>query len=200
MNIPSLENLTARLNRLPGIGIKTAQRLAYHVLTLSPEDVEGLASALVDAKRKIHYCPVCGNFTEGELCDICADVKRDRSVICVVKDARDVGVLEHMREYRGLYHVLGGTLSPMDGIGPDDIRIKELLSRIEKDGGDKVKEVILATNPDVEGEATAAYIAKLLKPSLVRVTRIAHGIPIGGNLEYVDEITLFKAIENRREL
>ena len=197
MGIGSLENLTARLNRLPGIGIKTAQRLAYHILTLSQEDVEGLASALVEAKTRIHYCPVCGNFTEDEVCFVCADQKRDRSVICVVKDARDVSYMERMREYHGLYHVLGGTLSPMDGVGPEDIRIEELLTRV-KEG--EVKEVILATNPDVEGEATAAYIAKLLKPLGVRTTRIAHGIPIGGNLEYVDEITLFKAMENRREV
>ena len=197
MGTPSLENLTARLNRLPGIGIKTAQRLAYHILSLSEEDVEGLASALTEAKKRIRYCPVCGNFTEDELCSVCADVKRDRGVICVVKDARDVSYMERMREYRGLYHVLGGTLSPMDGVGPDDIRIKELMARV-KEG--EVREVILATNPDVEGEATAAYIAKQLKPLGVKTTRIAHGIPIGGNLEYVDEITLFKAIENRREV
>ena len=197
MGTPSLENLTARINRLPGIGIKTAQRLAYHILSLSEEDVEGLASALTEAKKRIRYCPVCGNFTEDELCSVCADVKRDRGVICVVKDARDVSYMERMREYRGLYHVLGGTLSPMDGVGPDDIRIKELMARV-KEG--EVREVILATNPDVEGEATAAYIAKQLKPLGVKTTRIAHGIPIGGNLEYVDEITLFKAIENRREV
>ena len=197
MSTKSLEILTARLNRLPGIGIKTAQRLAYHILTLPDEEVEGLSSALTDAKRQIHYCPVCGNFTEDEVCEVCADQKRDRSVICVVKDARDVSYLERMREYRGLYHVLGGTLSPMDGVGPDDIRINELIERV-KEG--EVKEVVLATNPDVEGEATAAYIAKQLKPMGVKTTRIAHGIPIGGNLEYVDEITLFKAMENRREV
>ena len=197
MSIHSLENLIARLNRLPGIGVKTAERLAYHILSLSEEDVEGLASALTEAKKRIRYCPVCGNFTEDELCSVCADVKRDRGVICVVKDARDVSYMERMREYRGLYHVLGGTLSPMDGVGPDDIRIKELMARV-KEG--EVREVILATNPDVEGEATAAYIAKQLKPLGVKTTRIAHGIPIGGNLEYVDEITLFKAIENRREV
>lgn len=197
MSIRSLENLASRLNRLPGIGVKTAERLAYHILTLKDEDVEGLATALTDAKRSIHPCPVCGAYTEDELCSICADAKRDGSVICVVKDARDVSYMERMREYRGLYHVLGGTLSPMDGIGPDDIRIAELLERVRKGG---VSEVILATNPDVEGEATASYIMRLLKPLGVRVTRIAHGIPIGGNLEYVDEITLFKAIENRREM
>ncbi|MBQ3850035.1 MAG: recombination protein RecR [Clostridia bacterium] len=197
MSTASIDNLTARLNRLPGIGIKTAQRLAYHILTLSNEDVEGLSSALLNAKRSVHYCPVCGNFTENDICDICANEKRDKSVICVVKDARDVSYLERMREYRGCYHVLGGTLSPMDGVGPDDIRIKELVERVENG---KVNEVILATNPDVEGEATASYIAKLLKPFGVKTTRIAHGIPIGGNLEYVDEITLFKAMENRREV
>ena len=197
MSTASIDNLTARLNRLPGIGIKTAQRLAYHILTLSNEDVEGLSSALLNAKRSVHCCPVCGNFTENDICDICANEKRDKSVICVVKDARDVSYLERMREYRGCYHVLGGTLSPMDGVGPDDIRIKELVERVENG---KVNEVILATNPDVEGEATASYIAKLLKPFGVKTTRIAHGIPIGGNLEYVDEITLFKAMENRREV
>lgn len=197
MGVRSLENLTSRLNRLPGIGVKTAERLAYHILSLPKEDVEGLCLALTEAKNKIHYCPVCGNYTEDELCDICSDNKRDGSLICVVKDARDVSYMERVREYRGLYHVLGGTLSPMDGVGPEDIRIDELITRV-KDGG--VKEVILATNPDVEGEATAGYIAKLLKPLGVKATRIAHGIPIGGNLEYVDEMTLFKAMENRREL
>ncbi|MCR5809024.1 MAG: recombination mediator RecR [Clostridiales bacterium] len=197
MSTPSLENLIARLNRLPGIGIKTAQRLAYHILTLPEEEAEGLSSAIITAKKAIKYCPVCGNFTEEELCSICADPKRDKSVICVVRDARDVSYMERMREYRGGYHVLGGTLSPMDGVGPDDIRIAELLERVKKG---EVREVILATNPDVEGEATAAYIAGKLKPMGVRTTRIAHGIPIGGNLEYVDEITLYKAIENRREV
>jgi recombination protein RecR len=197
MSTPALENLVARLNRLPGIGIKTAQRLAYHILSLPEEEVAGLASALTEAKQRIRYCPVCGNFTEDELCSVCADSKRDRSVVCVVKDARDVSYLERMREYRGLYHVLGGTLSPMDGVGPEDIRINELIERVR---GGKAAEVILATNPDVEGEATASYIAKQLKPLGVKTTRIAHGIPIGGNLEFVDEITLFKAIENRREV
>lgn len=197
MSIRSLENLASRLNRLPGIGVKTAERLAYHILTLKDEDAEGLANAITDAKRSIHPCPVCGGYTEDELCSICADRKRDGSVICVVKDARDISYMERMREYRGLYHVLGGTLSPMDGVGPDDIRIAELVGRVKAGG---VNEVILATNPDVEGEATASYIMRQLKPLGVRVTRIAHGIPIGGNLEYVDEITLFKAIENRREM
>ncbi|MBQ1684102.1 MAG: recombination protein RecR [Clostridia bacterium] len=197
MSTPSLENLAARLNRLPGIGIKTAQRLAYHILDLPEEDVEGLSSALLDAKRRIRYCPVCGNFTEDELCSVCADAKRDGSVICVVENARDVSFMERMREFHGKYHVLGGTLSPMDGVGPEDIRIAELVERV-KTG--EVKEVILATDPDVEGEATAAYIAKRIKPLGVKTTRIAHGIPIGGDLEYVDEMTLYKAMENRREV
>ncbi len=197
MSTPSLENLAARLNRLPGIGIKTAQRLAYHILDLPEEDVEGLSSALLDAKRRIRYCPVCGNFTEDELCSVCADAKRDGSVICVVENARDVSFMERMREFHGKYHVLGGTLSPMDGDGPEDIRIAELVERV-KTG--EVKEVILATDPDVEGEATAAYIAKRIKPLGVKTTRIAHGIPIGGDLEYVDEMTLYKAMENRREV
>ena len=197
MGIRSLENLTARLNRLPGIGIKTAERLAYHILTLPQEDVEGLASALYEAKRSIHFYPVCGNFTEDAVCSICADPKRDRSVICVVKSARDISYMERMREFKGVYHVLGGTLSPMDGIGPDDLRIKELLARVK---GGKVKEIILATNPDIEGETTANYLAKLLKPLGVKTTRIAHGVPIGGSLEFVDGLTLFKAMEYRREM
>ncbi len=197
MSTPLIDNLANWLNRLPGIGVKTAQRLAYHVLSMPEEDVRRLASALVDARENVKYCPRCGNFTEGELCAVCSDAKRDPTVVCVVRDARDVAFMERMREYRGLYHVLGGTLSPMDGVGPENIRIAPLLERVGNEG---VKEVILATNPDVEGEATAAYIARLLKPTGVCVTRIAHGIPIGGNLEYVDEITLFKAIENRREV
>lgn len=197
MSTRSLDNLIARLNRLPGVGVKTAQRLAFHVLSMPAEEVEGLSSALLEAKSRIHYCPVCGNYTEEELCEICSDNRRDRSLICVVRDARDVSHLERMREYRGCYHVLGGTLSPMDGVGPDDIRIAELISRV-KEG--EVKEVILATNPDVEGEATASYIAGKLKELGVKATRIAYGIPIGGNLEYVDEMTLFKAMENRREV
>ena len=197
MSTPALENLVARLNRLPGIGIKTAQRLAYHILSLPEEEVAGLASALTEAKQRIRYCPVCGNFTEDELCSVCADLKRDRSVVCVVKDARDVSYMERMREYRGLYHVLGGTLSPMDGIGPDDIRIKELMDRV-KTG--EIGEVILATNPDVEGEATASYLSRLIKPMDIKVTRIAHGVPVGGELEYTDEITLLRAFEGRREV
>ena len=156
-----------------------------------------LASAITDARDKVHYCAVCGNYTDVEPCAICADEQRRGDIICVVEDAKDVLAMEKMREFRGTYHVLGGTISPMDGIGPDDIRIKELLQRIDEGG---VSEVILATNPDVEGEATAVYISKLLKQRGVKATRIAHGIPIGGNLEYVDEMTLLKAMEGRREM
>lgn len=193
----SIDKLITSLNRLPGIGIKTAQRLAYHIIAMPEDMVFALADSISEAKKRVHYCPVCGNYTEDEICDICSDLKRSSEVLCVVKDARDVIFMERMREFNGRYHVLGGVLSPMDGIGPDKIRISELLARVERE---QVKEVILATNPDVEGEATASYIAKLLKPTGVLVTRIAHGIPIGGNLEYVDEMTLFKAMENRREV
>ncbi len=193
----SLELLIARLNRLPGVGIKSAQRLAFHIIAMPEEDVSALTEAITDAKSKVHFCPVCGNYTENELCEVCADPKRSAELICVVESARDVLFMERIHEFRGKYHVLGGVLSPMDGVGPDQLRIAELLERVEKDGA---KEVILATNPDVEGEATANYIARLIKPLGVRVSRIAHGIPIGGNLEYVDEITLSKSIENRREM
>lgn len=189
--------MVSRLNRLPGIGIKSAQRLAFHIISMDESDVGALADALVNAKKRIRFCPVCGNYTENEICDICADAKRSSDVLCVVESARDVLFMERIHEFRGRYHVLGGVLSPMEGVGPDQLRIKELIERVEKDG---VGEVILATNPDVEGEATASYIAKQLKPLGVRVSRIAHGIPIGGNLEYVDEITLSKSIENRREM
>ncbi|HAY20358.1 MAG TPA: recombination protein RecR [Clostridiales bacterium] len=193
----SLDRLISRLNRLPGIGIKTAQRLAYHIISLSDEEAAALANSIEDAHRLVHFCPICGNYTENEVCEICSDPKRSSDTLCVVKDARDVIFMERMREYHGRYHVLGGVLSPMDGIGPEMLRINELCKRIECE---KVKEVILATNPDVEGETTANYIAKLLKPLGVRVTRIAHGIPIGGSLEYIDEVTLLRSIENRREM
>ena len=193
----SLDRLISRLNRLPGIGIKTAQRLAYHIISLPDEDAAALANSIEDAHRLVHFCPICGNYTENEVCEICSDPKRSSDTLCVVKDARDVIFMERMREYHGRYHVLGGVLSPMDGIGPEMLRINELCKRIECE---KVKEVILATNPDVEGETTANYIAKLLKPLGVRVTRIAHGIPIGGSLEYIDEVTLLRSIENRREM
>ena len=197
MSIEAINALTMQLARLPGIGAKSAQRLAYHILDMPEGNARELAAAITRARDTVRYCPICGNYTDVEPCAICADAARKSDVLCVVRDARDVFAMEKLREFRGKYHVLHGTISPMDGIGPDDIRIKELLQRVEQEG---VNEVILATNPDIEGEATAAYIARLLKPKGVRVTRIAHGIPIGGNLEYVDEMTLLKAVEGRREM
>ena len=197
MSIEAINALTMHLARLPGIGAKSAQRLAYHILDMPEGNARELAAAITRARDTVRYCPICGNYTDVEPCAICADAARKSDVLCVVRDARDVFAMEKLREFRGKYHVLHGTISPMDGIGPDDIRIKELLQRVEQEG---VNEVILATNPDVEGEATASYIARLLKPKGVRVTRIAHGIPIGGNLEYVDEMTLLKAVEGRREM
>ncbi len=193
----SIDSLVNCFNRLPGIGIKSAQRLAYHVINMPDADVSALAEALLVVKQRVHFCPVCGNYTEETLCDICSNPKRSTDTVCVVKDARDVSFMERMREYNGQYHVLGGVLSPLDGIGPDKLNIDSLLERIKNNS---VKEVIIATNPDVEGDATASYIAKLLHDLPVRVTRIAHGIPIGGNLEFVDELTLFKAMQNRREI
>ncbi len=181
---------------LPGIGPKTAQRLAYYILKMPEEDVEGFAQDLSDARAKISYCPICANLIDESGCHICGSEKRDKSVICVVSDVKDLIALERTNEYGGLYHVLNGTISPIDGIGPEEIRIKELMERLS-DG--KVKEVILSTNPDVSGEATAAYIARLIKPMGLKVTRIAHGVPVGGDLEYTDEVTLTKALEGRRE-
>ena len=197
ITIEPIEKLTTQLSRLPGIGRKTAQRLAYHILSIPEAQAKELADAITDARENVCNCPVCGTFTDVVPCRICADDKRDSSVICVVCDPRDVAAMEKVREFRGKYHVLHGVLSPMEGIGPNDIRIRELVERVS-DG--TVKEVILATNPDVEGEATASYIARLLKPMGITCTRIAHGIPIGGNLEYTDEVTLAKALEGRRLL
>ncbi len=191
-----MQRLVAQFARLPGIGTKTAQRLAYHVINMPPEDVKQFARDMFDARSKVRYCAVCGNLSEQELCEVCADPKRDASVICVVRDARDVHAIEKTHEYRGLYHVLGGTISPLEGTGPDDIAIHSLLKRLEGD----VREVILATNPDVQGEATAAYIARLIAPLGLVVTRIAHGVPVGAELEYADEVTLAKAIEGRRQM
>lgn len=195
--IEAIDRLTLQLSRLPGIGKKTAQRLAFHIVGMPEEEVRDLASAIYNGKKKIHFCPVCGNLTDSEICSVCSDTTRSREVVCVVKDARDVNALERIREYNGLYHVLGGVISPMDGIGPDDIRIKELLARL---GSGEIKEVVLATNPDVEGEATASYLSRLIKPMGVKVTRIAHGVPVGGELEYTDEITLMQAFNGRREV
>lgn len=195
--IEPIARLASQLSRLPGIGIKSAQRLAYHILDMPESQARELSLAIVNAKEKVRYCTICGTYTDTDPCLICGDPARSSDVLCVVRDARDVLSMEKTREFRGKYHVLHGILSPMEGIGPDDIRIRELLARVDTES---VSEVILATNPDVEGEATAAYIARLLKPKGVHVTRIAHGIPIGGNLEYTDEVTLAKALEGRREM
>ena len=197
VTIEPIEKLTTQLARLPGIGHKTAQRLAYHILGVPEAQALELADAIIAARRDVHDCPICGTYTDVTPCAICADEKRGGSVICVVCDPRDVTAMEKTREFSGKYHVLQGVLSPMDGVGPNDIRINELVERVKKGG---VREVILATNPDVEGEATASYIARLLKPMGVACTRIAHGIPIGGNLEYTDEVTLAKALEGRRAI
>jgi recombination protein RecR len=189
--------MTGRLSRLPGIGAKTAQRLAYHIVSMPEDEVRELAAAIWQGKKAIRFCDICGNYTDKALCEVCADDRRLNGQICVVRDPRDVSAIERVRDYQGMYHVLHGTLSPMDGIGPDDIRIKELIARLS-DGA--VNEVIMATNPDIEGEATAVYIARLIKPMGIRVTRIAHGVPVGSDLEYADEVTLSKAMEGRREL
>ena len=194
---PPVAKLIEEFEKLPGIGHKTAQRLAFHVLNLPLEKSESLANAIRDAKLKTRYCSICSNLTEADPCSICSGVNRDHGILCVVEDPRDVVAMERIREFKGLYHVLHGVISPMEGIGPEDIKIKELLQRIRNGN---IREVILATNPDVEGEATAMYISKLLKPLGIKTTRIAHGIPVGGDLEYADEVTLAKALEGRREL
>ncbi|MGI6737582.1 MAG: recombination mediator RecR [Anaerovoracaceae bacterium] len=192
-----LQRLIAELARLPGIGEKTAQRLAFHILSLSDGAASSLAEAITRAKEEMTYCSVCGNLTDRDPCRICADEERDRRTICVVESPQDVAAMERVREYRGLYHVLHGVISPMDGIGPEDINLRSLLLRLQDSD---VEEVILATNPSVEGEATAMYLARLIKPADIRVSRIAHGIPVGGDLEYADEVTLQKAMEGRHEL
>lgn len=183
--------------KLPGIGPKTAARLAFFVLNMKEEDVLAFGKALVNAKRDLGYCSVCGHITDQDPCAICKDERRDRSIVCVVQDPKDVIAMEKMREYNGLYHVLHGAISPMEGIGPEDINVPDLVKRLQDE---TIKEVILATNPNIEGEATAMYISRLLKPSGIRTTRIAHGLPVGGDLEYADEVTLSKALEGRREL
>ncbi|NLY44011.1 MAG: recombination protein RecR [Clostridiaceae bacterium] len=195
--VAPLARLIEEFQKMPGIGHKTAQRLAFYVLNLSPSATDNLIDAINTAKKKMTYCPICQNLTDISPCAICSDPKRDAGTICVVEDPRDVIALEKTREYNGMYHVLHGAISPMEGIGPEDIKIKELLSRI-KDGN--INEVIMATNPTIEGEATAMYLSKLLKPLGVKVTRIAHGIPVGGDLEYADEVTITKAMEGRREI
>jgi recombination protein RecR len=192
-----LTKLIAELSKLPGIGGKTAQRLAFHILSLSDEEADALAEAIKEAKHSMHYCSVCGNLTDVDPCPVCSDETRDHSLICVVEDPKDVSAMERIREYKGVYHVLNGAISPIDGIGPDDINLRSLIVRLQSED---VKEIILATNPNIEGEATAMYIAKLIKPSGIKVSRIAHGIAVGGDLEYADEVTLSKALEGRREL
>ena len=192
----TLQELIEEFNKLPGIGHKSAVRLAFHVMNMPSEKVEKFIGAINNAKTKVHLCKKCQNLTDKEECDICASSKRDNSVICVMESPKDVTALEKTREYNGLYHVLHGAISPMDGIGPDDIKIRELIARLSPE----VTEIIMATNPTVEGEATAMYIARLLKPMGITVTRIAHGIPVGGDIEYADEVTLSRAIEGRREI
>ncbi|MGI6345372.1 MAG: recombination mediator RecR [Bacillota bacterium] len=194
----SVNKLIGELMKLPGIGPKSAQRLAFHLLQRERSEIVELARALVNAKDKTHYCTECYNITDQSICSICSDATRDSSLICVVQDPRDVSALEKTHEYRGHYHVLHGAISPMEGVGPEQLRVRELLQRVQKN--EQLQEVILATNPNVEGEATALYVARLLKPLGLRVTRIAHGLPVGGDLEYVDEVTLGRALEGRREL
>ena len=195
--IAPLAELIEHFRALPGIGNKTAVRLAYHVLDMDMEKARGLAGAIIKAKEKIGYCKICFNLSDENPCRICKSEKRDHSVICVVEQPQDVAAMERMRDYKGIYHVLHGALSPLEGIGPENIKVKELINRLH---GDEVKEIIMATNPNVEGEATAMYIAKLVKPIGIKVTRIAHGLPVGGDLEYADEVTLSRAMENRIEI
>ena len=195
-HVPPLEVLVEKFESLPGIGHKTAQRLAYHILGLAKDEAQAFAEAITQAHEKIHYCPVCCNLTDGDLCPVCRSEARDGSVICVVEDPKDVFALERAGDFNGRYHVLHGAISPLSGIGPDQLRIKELLART----GPEVQEVIMATNPTVEGGATAMYLSRLLKPLGVRVTRLAYGIPVGGDLEYADEVTLQRALEGRQEL
>lgn len=196
-NAAPLETLIEHFARLNGIGRKGATRLAYQVLAMDPQQAKGFAQAIVDAHEKIHRCAICQNFTEEEDCAICRDMTRDATTICVVESPRDVTAFEHTREYRGLYHVLHGLISPAEGIGAQQLYVQELLARL---AGGKVQEVIMATNPTVEGEATALYLARLIKPLGVRTTRLAYGLPVGGNLEYVDDVTLFRALSGRGEM
>jgi recombination protein RecR len=192
-----LQELTDQFARLPGIGGKTAQRLAFHVLSLPMEDAQAFADAIIQAKNTVHTCPVCQNLTDREVCPICDDSMRDRGLICVVADPKDVIAMERSREFSGVYHVLHGVISPLNHVSQDDIRIKELLQRVAQGG---VREIIMATNPDTEGEATAMYISRLLRPMEVKVTRLAYGVPVGSQLEYADEVTLSRALEGRQEI
>ena len=196
-NIPSLDKLVEQFERLPGIGKKTARRLAYFVVTRQDNMAVKFSEALLEAKQKIKYCSVCQNLTDGEVCSLCASSDRDRSVICVVEDAQDVMAFERTREYKGLYHVLHGAISPLDGIGPEQLKIRELMARLSSG---EVTEIIVATNPTVEGEATASYISRLVKSMGIKVSRLAYGIPVGGDLVYADEVTLSRALEGRNEI
>lgn len=196
-NITSLNELTAQFEKLPGIGKKTAQRLAFYVITAPEEYATRFATALTSARSKIHLCPTCQSLTDGELCSVCADPLRDKTVICVVSDPKDVIAFERTREFRGVYHVLHGVISPLDGVGPERLKIKELIARLSDSG---VKEVIMATDPTVEGEATASYISRFIKPMGIKITRLAYGVPVGGNLEYADEVTLQRALDGRNEI
>jgi len=197
-NVAPLENLVDQFEKLPGIGHKTAQRLAYFVLNMSKTEAKGFAQAITEAHEKIHYCSVCCNLTDKELCPVCQSEKRDKSVICVVETPRDAMAMENTNEYKGTYHILHGSISPLNNIGPDNLTIKELIARLGADSD--VDEVIMATNPTVEGEATAMYLSRLLKPMGITVTRLAYGIPVGGDLEYADQVTLARALEGRNEL
>ena len=195
--IRPLDNLYEQLRRLPGVGSKTAMRLAYHIIDMPESEVQQLAEALSSAKKSIHYCSQCYNLTDGEKCSICGDPSRDHFTICVVEQPQDIAAMERSHGYNGLYHVLHGVLSPLDGVGPDKLKIRELFQRLQRES---ISEIIIATNSDVEGEATATYLAQLLKPIGITVSRIAHGLPMGGDLEYADEVTLSKALENRRAM
>jgi recombination protein RecR len=192
-----IARLISEFDRMPGIGAKMAQRLAFHILRMSKKDAVSLANSIIEVKNKIGYCSICNNLTDEDPCWICKDDKRDRSIICVVEEPDDIATIEKTREYKGLYHVLLGVISPLDGIGPEDIKVRELIERLK---GEAVGEVIVATNPNVEGEATAMYLSKLIKPLGIKVTRIAHGMPVGGDLEYTDVVTLIKALDGRQSI
>jgi len=196
--IESIQNLADKFGSLPGVGKKTALRMAYSVLELSDEEAEAFAAAITDAKEKIHLCPICQSLTDRDICSVCDDLTRDRGLICVVEDPKDVNAIEKVREFKGLYHVLHGVISPMNNITPDKIKIAELLSRLGEENS-PVREIIIATNPTVEGEATAMYLSRLIKPLGIKVSRLAYGMPVGGNLEFADAVTLFRAIEGRRD-
>ncbi len=196
-HIEALQKLSEQFARLPGIGRKSAMRLAFSILELSDEEAASFANTIIEAKEKVHLCPVCQSLTDKELCSVCNDISRDKSTIMVLEDTKAVLSMEKVREYRGLYHVLHGVISPMNGVTPDKLKIKELLARL---ADDEVKEIIIATNPTVEGEATAMYLSRLLKPFEIKITRLAYGIPVGSDLEYADEVTLYRAIEGRRDI